>query len=276
MRTKNIFLCIYIFTTLLTSFAGGAATPVEIENFDIRYYHPVNYGLKDLVFEVRIKNLLESLNKRLSLGTLSDIYFKVYWMLPGKYKIEVAGLPKGFKEIKSELKSMIKNRLDFVIPEKLAPKVRSYSLQSKKIKSGMTIIGKDKTHTRAVNEIRLRFNRKGMLEGFKTLSPMGVNNSHFKMSAKGWSHNKWLVDKLTVDSIQGIQKTSMKHKVDYVAIDGFGFPSKVVISTTQELMETKTSKAAKSKREHKSEILFSSYEVNTGKAQRFITLGKRN
>jgi hypothetical protein len=276
MIKKKILSCIFILTSFASISLNAANTPAEIENFDIRYYHPVNYGLKDLVFEVRVRNLLETLNKRLSLGTLADIYFKVYWMMPGKYKLEVNGLPRGFKEIKSELKNMIKNRLDFVIPLKLAPKVRSYSLQSKKLKSGTSIVGKDKTHTRAINEIRLKFNNKGMLRGFKTFSPMGVNNSKFEMSAKGWSHNKWVVDALTVESIQGIQKTSMKHKIDYLSIDGFGFPLKVKISTSQELLKTKDSKAAKSSRKLDSEIMFSKYEVNTGKAQRYIIQGKKN
>ncbi|MBT7608508.1 MAG: hypothetical protein HN576_02050 [Bacteriovoracaceae bacterium] len=276
MLNTKIILSILLFTILNIRNVNATNTPAEVENFDIRYYHPVNYGLKDLVFEVRVKNLLEKLNKRLSLGALADVYFKVYWMMPGKYKLEVNGLPKGFKEIKAELKSMIKNRLDFVIPLKLAPKIRSYSLTSSKLKSGTRIVGMDRTHTRAVNEIQLKFNRKGMLEGFKTLSPMGVNNSKFKMSAKGWSHNKWVVDTLTVDSIQGIQKTSMRHKINYVPIDGFGFPVKVVISTSQEILHTKSSKASKSKRELNTEILFSKYEVNTGKAQRYITQGKRN
>ena len=255
--------------------SNGANTPAEIENFDIRYYHPANYGLKDLVFEVRVKNLLENLNKNLSLGTLADVYFKVYWMMPGKYKIEVAGLPKGFKEIKSDLKNLIKNRLDFVIPQKLAPKVRSYSLTSRKSKKGVQIIGRDKTHTKAVNEIQLDFNKKGMLSKYKSMSPMGVNSSSIRMSAKGWSHNKWLIDNLKIDTIQGINKITMSHDVDYLSIDGFGFPAKVTITTSSELMKTKKSKARKTSNPVTSEILFSKYEVNTGKAQKQIIQGVR-
>ncbi len=248
----------------------------EIENFDIRYYHPANYGLKDLVFEVRVKNLLESLNRKLSLGRVVDVHFKIYWMLPGKYKIEVAGLPKGFKELKSELRNMIKNRLDFVIPQKLAPRVRSYSLTRKKLKNEVNIIAKDKTHTRLISEIRLKFNKKGMLKSLKTLSPAGVNNSLMKMTAKSWSHNKWLIDVLTVNKTQGVQKTSMKYKIDYLSIDGLGFPKKISILTTQELLQTRGAKSKKNERKVESEIIFSKYEINSGKAKRFIVKGLRH
>lgn len=271
---KKIFIILSLF--LSVNFAHASATPPEIENFDIRYYDPANYGLRDLVFEIRMTNLVETMKQRLQIKDLVDVYFKVYWMYPGKYKVDVEGLPGGFKEIKAELKSMVKNRLDFVIPQKLSPKVRSYDLKSKKSKRGTTIVGVDKTHTRAVNEIRLNFDGGGKLTGFKTLSPMGVNTSEMKMSAKAWSHNKWVVDRLIVKSIQGIQMTEINHDVEYENIDGFGFPKKVEVVTTRKLVKPQPVKKKKDNQlKLKTEVLFSKYEVNTGKAQRYITQGLR-
>lgn len=254
---------------------SATSTPAEIENFDIKYYDPANYGLKDLVFEIRMTNLVKTMKQRLNIKDLADVYFKIYWMYPGKFKVDVEGLPLGFKEIKAELKTMVKNRLDFVIPQRLSPKVRSYALKSKKSKRGTTIVGTDKTHTRAVNEIRLSFDGDGKLTGFKTMSPMGVNTSKMKMSAKSWSHNKWVVDNLLIKSIQGIQMTEINHKVEYENVDGFGFPKNVKVITSRKLVKPKSQKDKKGKLELQTEVKFSKYEVNTGKAQRYITQGLR-
>ncbi len=270
---KKMLLVLSILCGL--NFAHATATPPEIENFDIRYYDPSNYGLRDLVFEIRMTNLVETMKQRLQIKDLVDVYFKIYWMYPGKYKVDVEGLPAGFNEIKNELKTMVKNRLDFVIPQKLSPKVRSYDLKSKKSKKGTTIVGTDKTHTRAVNEIRLSFDGGGKLTGFKTMSPMGVNSSEMKMSAKSWSHNKWVVDRLVVKAIQGIQMTEIRHDVKYENVDGFGFPNKVEVKTTRKLVKPKSVKDKSDELELKTEVLFSKYEVNTGKAQRYITQGLR-
>ncbi|TNE96214.1 MAG: hypothetical protein EP326_13760 [Deltaproteobacteria bacterium] len=270
---KKILLVISVLCGL--NLANATATPPEIENFDIRYYDPSNYGLRDLVFEMRMSNLVETMKQRLQIKDLVDVYFKIYWMYPGKYKVDVEGLPAGFKEIKSELKAMVKNRLDFVIPEKLSPKVRSYELKAQKSKKGTTIVGTDKTHTRAVNEIRLSFDGGGKLTGFKTMSPMGVNTSEMKMSAKSWSHNKWVVDRLIVKSIQGIQMTEINHDVEYENVDGFGFPKKVEVMTTRKLVKPESVKSKDEQLKLKTEVMFSKYEVNTGKAQRYITQGLR-
>lgn len=270
---KKFFIVLSILCSF--NFVHASAAPPEIENFDIRYYDPSNYGLRDLVFEIRMTNLVETMKQRLQIKDLVDVYFKIYWMYPGKYKVDVEGLPAGFKEIKAELKSMVKNRLDFVIPQKLSPKVRSYDLKSKKSKRGTTIVGVDKTHTRAVNEIRLSFDGGGKLTGFKTMSPMGVNTSEMKMSAKSWSHNKWVVDRLTVKSIQGIQMTEINHDVKYKNVDGFGFPEKVEVSTTRKLVKPQPVKNKREQLKLKTEVQFSKYEVNTGKAQRYITQGLR-
>ena len=251
--------------------------PVEIENFDIRYYHPANYGLKDLVFEIRVKNLLEQINKEMSLGTLSDVYYKIFWMMPGKYKIEVEGFPKGFKEIKTKLRNLIKSQLDFVIPQKLAPKVRSYSLVKSKGKSGTEIAGEDKTHTREFNYINLKFKKNGVLEELKMTAPNIANTKKYKMSAKGWSHNKWLIDESINEIVQGKYKTTQKLKVKYLSIDGFGFPKKITSTLSRSVTDKKLKKLIKNKNAKiESEFIFSKYEVNTGKAQRYITKGLKN
>lgn len=243
----------------------------EVNEFDIRYYHPENYGLKDLVFEVRVSNLVDTLNKKQSYGKIEDLYFKVYWMFPGQYEIVVNGFPKGFKEVKYQLKQMIKNRLDFVVPLKLAPRVRSYELSYFETKGAKGVKGKDRTGSRSVSEIQLKFKSNGMLEEFKSFSPTGVNTSKFELGVKGWSNNKWVVDRMVVRLIQGVQLTTIENEFDYKSFSGFGFPSKVDIKTTQEIMTNNGGKP--NKRSVNSTIEFSKYEINTGKAVRFMVKG---
>ncbi len=261
-------IAVFIIFISLSSPSSSVWANKEVEQFDLRYYHPENYGLKDLVFEIRISDLVKRLNANKTLGKLEDVYYKIYWMFPGEYRIEINGLPNGFMQIKNGLKQMIKARLDYVIPQKLAPKVRSYKLTSTKKASGILVKGVDQTHTKPVNEINLLFDVRGKLKEFKTYSPVGVNNSEMDLNVKPWSHNKWVIDKVKVVN-SGTQITTINSEIDYTTIAGFGFPEKIDITTKVKPYE------ANSKRiiVVKSTLLFSKYEVNSGKAQRFIMKG---
>lgn len=252
--------------------AWSSQKPADVvENFDLRYYHPQVMSLKDLSFEIRISNLKENVLKSIPLSKLDDLYYEVYWITPGKYHVEVKGLPKGYVELRNELKALIQNRLDYVLPQKLAPKVRSYSLETVSVKNGMQkIIGTDRTHQRGINKIEIDFDREGKLRSFKTRSPMGSQTSNLSMSKKSWSNNKWVVDRITVTSVQGIQVTKMENKLSYKKVDGFGFPSKVTVTTTQELKVASKKKDKENKRIVKSEITFSNYKINKGIARQRI------
>ena len=161
--------------------------------------------------------------------------------------------------------------MDYVLPQKLAPKVRSYSLKSEGGKDGTNrIVGTDRTHQRGINEIEISFDKEGKLKKFKTKSPMGSQTSTLSMSKKSWSKNKWVVDDVTVTSVQGIQITRMRNKLTYKNIEGFGFPEKVEVTTTQELQIASNAKDKKNKRTVKSEIKFSNYLINKGVAKKKI------
>ena len=99
---------------------------------------------------------------------------------------------------------------------------------------------------------------------------MGVNQSTIDMSAKSWSHNKWLIDQMTVDTIRGNHKLTVKHDISYLSKDGFGFPKKVKISTSGRPIKVDKKIKLPKVKPVVSELLFSNYEVNTGKAQKEI------
>lgn len=265
---KQFISTILFMITMTTSLFSYSATIDEVEEFDIRYYHPENFGLKDLVFEVRFDQMLERLNKQLTFGKLEDIYYKVYWIFPGEYRIEINGLPAGFSEVKNSLKRLVKDRLDFVIPTKLAPKIRGYKLKKKKIKTGELISGRDETGMKAVSEINIKFDKKGRLTEYKTFSPTGTNTAKTKMKVKSWSHNKWVLDEVTSRS-ETTQIMILKNKITYKSVKGIGLPERVDIETSIKGYTTSN----ESMQRNKSGITFSKYEVNTGKAQKYILKG---
>jgi len=277
-KLRRIALAILILFVPLHDTKGKSGKEL-LDYFDIRYYHPENYGLKDLVFEVRISSLLEMLNKKLSLGKIKDIYFKVYWVLLedgyGKYEIRIKGLPNGFRQIKNDLKNLIKTRLDFVIPQKMAPKIRAYSLETRQQGSDILLKAIDKTHIKDVSEIHMMFDKTGKLKEFKTLSPEGVKIATMSMGPKSWSHNKWVVDRLSVKSVLGLQTTTTTSDIEYISVAGHGFPKIINLKTTQEITSDKKMGEKTNKRTLNSNLKFSKYEINSGKALKAIIRGKK-
>ena len=267
-----IFIFILNFTSCFNCSAALASNKGRevVEYFDLRSYHPEQFGLKDLVFEVRISNLMDILSKALTIGDVKDVYFKVFWLFPGKYEIKVMGLPKGFKEIKKELQNILKVRLDYVIPKKVSPLLRSYKLKLNKRAKNTFIKAVDETNTKNVNEIHMLFTEKGMLESIKTFSPTGVKIANLNLSQKSWSHNKWVLDKIKVQTILGLQKTTITSEIKYLSIAGHGFPEVVEMVTLQELTGSQSLKGKSTSKKIQSSLKFSNFEVNTGRAYKEV------
>lgn len=266
---------LFSFLVLALLFMRGLAAQTidEIEQHDLRSYSPVNYGLKDLVFEARISTLIDLLKERSNISNIVDVYFKIYWIFPGQYQIVVEGLPQGFDEIKAELREVIRERLDYVIPIELSGKLRGYKLSYKEKTPEIKIEGLDPTQTKSINRIELTFESNGKLNRFQTFSPAGVTDSKIDSSVKPWSHNKWVVDSLKIETLQGQFKNTTTNKLTYTTQSGVGLPEKIIVNTIQEVVVPADFKGKIEKAEMNSEITFSKYEVNSGKAQRFLTQG---
>jgi len=265
---KHLFLMMFIFSSF--------ANIEEFEQFEIRSYSPQLRGVRDLVFEVRIDGLTDILTKNLALGKLVDVYFKVYWLSPSQYRIEVMGLPNGFVEVKDDLKSLIKGKLEFVLPENFSAKFKDYTLKVEPTVDGKLIKAIDATYTLAVPELNIFFDKENKLKFIESMAPMSKVKTEFFHSPKAWSNNKLVTDKIISKS--GIEGNSLvvSNEIEYLSIEGVGFPSKVQVKNIQEYTvpaSKKGEKAKIAKKEVNSKILFSKYEVNTGKAQRFIVDG---
>lgn len=273
----KLILTIITFFHLFSSVGWAQARVEEIEQFEIRSYDPQKGGLTDLVFEARIGNLTEILNKVQTFGKLVEVYFKIYWISPAQYKVEVLGLPKGFAEVRSDLGDLIKGKLEFIIPERFSEKFKGYTFKVEPLSSGKLIKAIDASYTMAVPEIDLIFDSAGRLKTLETKRTYTAMKSDFFHSPKSWSNGKLVLDKIITTSTSGLTKKETSSIVDYTSIAGIGLPSKVEIKN----IETTTIPAKGKEKEKiiKNEsgtvVKFSNYEVNTGKAQRFIMEGLR-
>ncbi len=269
MKLLN-FLLLFLFST--TTFANIE----ELEQFEIRSYNPQVRGVKDLVFEVRVDGLTDLLSKNLALGKLIDVYYKVYWLSPSEFRIEVMGLPNGFAEVKDDLRNLIKGKLEFVLPENFSSKFKDYTLKVEPTIDGKLIKAIDATYTMAVPELNIYFDKDNKLKAIESMAPMSKVRTEFFHSPKAWSNNKLVTDKVVSKS--GVEGNSLTvtNEIDYLALDGLGFPSKIQVKNVQEYTVLATKKGEKNKllkKEQGSKIIFSKYEVNTGKAKRFIVDG---
>ena len=274
---------IYILTIFVLILAWNevyAAKIEELEQFEIRSYTPQLNGAKDLVFEVRVDGLKEILEKNLVVGKLNDLYFKVYWMAgtekqAAEFRVEVEGLPKGFKEVRDDLRQLIKGKLDFVVPEKISDRLKDYSLKIEPITDGKLLKAIDETYTFAVPEIDITFDKSGRMKLLETKLATNAVKTEFFHSPKSWSNNKLVLDKVT--SISGVPGSSLTilNDIEYANVNGFGLPSKLTVKNIVEYTTQATEKEKSKilKKETTSLIRFSKYEINTGKATRFIAEG---
>jgi hypothetical protein len=209
------------------------------------------------------------------IGKIIDLYFKIYWQSPSQYRIEVEGLKPGFKEVKDDLKQLIKGKLDFVIPEKFSERLKPYSLKVEPITNGKLLKAIDESYSLAVPEIDIIFDSSGKLKTMDTKAPNSMVRTEFFHSPKSWSNNKLVLDKVVSTSGITGSKVTVINDLEYANINGIGLPAKLVVKNVVEYMTppTEKEKSKLQKKETTTTIRFSKYEVNTGKAIRYINEG---
>jgi hypothetical protein len=247
----------------------------ELEQFEIRKYTPQKSGVTDLVFEARIDHLTETLTKNLVIGKLVDVSFKIYWLSPSQYRIDIQGLPNGFEEVRANLISLIKGNLEFVLPEKFSEKLQGYTLKKESVADGKLIHATDATYTMAIPVIDILFDKSGQIKTIETKAAMSAVKSEFFQTPKAWSNNKFVLDKVIQTTRQGATLFTTTNSLEYLSVNGIGFPSKLTIKNISEVTipATKKEKEKKVKSETNSIIRFTKYEVNSGSAQRYIMEG---
>jgi hypothetical protein len=274
---KTYIPILIVFLTLSSATWGKNKSPESlVKTYDLRTYSPVKFDLKDLVFTLKSDEITKQVKKLIATADIKDVSFTFYWMFPGKAAIEVNGLPNGFERIKTNLKNMVLQRLDFIIPQKLGNTLRSYKLSLAGQKGDrLLVLAKDKTNIKTINEIKLHFIDTGMLKKIETSSPAGYESFEKDMSTKSWSHNKWVLDELKVITISGLKKTATNYKLDYGKVAGMGFVKEIEISTVSEMQFSDGKEVKKNRVEDFQTVEFSNYKVNEGLARNYFRKQKK-
>ena len=263
----------YLFLWTIFCSAAFAQSAQEardfLKDFDLSYYHPQTYGLRDFKVDVRLSKLTEKLNRQLVFGKLKDVFFEVSWlkreslMKPDNKKVEVFGWPGGFFEIKSQLSNNILQRIDFIVPISLSERMKDYELSMTINKDGTrTIISKDPQNLRDANEIILIFDEKKKLKRFVVKRPIGLEEVELKLNKKLWSKGKWVVSEYKVKKTHGLQKIKSKSTFNYRSVGGLGFPETIQTVSRQMLVQPSSGKSGTYEREVTSLMKFSNWRVN--------------
>jgi hypothetical protein len=257
----KIFLAIILLLKLTNIMAETTSRPFH--SFDLKVYNPQKIGLKDLTYEVRISNLKDILKSKLTIPIKNEVYFKAYWMSPGRLKVEVYGLPEGFVELKNELSKLVHMRSDLVIPQSFSNKMRSYKFSKKREAQYLVYTGIDESNQRSINKVTAKLTSDSILKSFTTFSPLGKQSAEFSFAKSSWSNNKLSLKKLETTAMAGITKTNMITEIDYIVVEGYGFPKTVKVQTIVEIVGRQ---GQNDKKKVNIMISFSNYKINKGEA----------
>jgi hypothetical protein len=257
----NRFLLISFCLFSLTGYSNEV-----VKRFDIGMYKPIDAGVKDLVFMIKAPQLANTIKEKFVLLKESNPQYKVYWSTPDKVYIDVQGLPSGFKDLKNELRLAVVDKLEYIMPVSLEKKIKGYDLRVQESGGVTKLIAEDKSGKLDVNRLEFIINKSGQIIQIDSYGTRGPSKTYFSYSQT--ENNKWLISKIENVIERGPSKFITSNSLTYSKVSGFYFPEKLLSKSTQELMvKDKVQKAELGSTEY----LFEAYEVNSGKAQKFIS-----
>ncbi|MCY4523467.1 MAG: hypothetical protein OXB84_01880 [Halobacteriovoraceae bacterium] len=259
---KTVFLLTIFQMIFLSSLYAS------IQKFDQNHYAPTDYGLRDLVFEVKILNLKNLIKEQLKISQVEDIYFLVYWVYPNIYRIKVNGLPDGFIQLKNQLTQQVNRQIDYVIPIKYSERLKGYQLETKKDGNFIVVTANDKTGTKDVNELKLFFDQNSKLKKTTALGLSGLVTSNYKMNTTKWNRKRFLIFSKDTINKKGLFTTTTKETIKYDNFDKFIFPKELVsIIKVQSKNQKNKVRTLRSVVEIFS---FNNYIINKGVAKKYI------
>jgi len=248
-----------------------------LTDFEARLYRPQKNGLKDLVFDMRVEGIKEILDQTTALGKKVDVTFTVYWNFAANaMRIEAQGLPRGYDELELTLKSLVKDKIDFVLPVDLNSKFNNWKFKFNK--NGEDFIGlvDGEVSNNPFQMFQLIFDKSSKLKSTLSMQNNLVTKINYFYEAKELSGNKFLLNKL--ESITGSPGNSnkMTYEISYKKMSGFVFPEKMKLRNETEYLAgfNKQKKPVVKKSEKITTIQFSNFHINSGKAQRFFEQGR--
>jgi len=240
-----------------------------MQRFDIGMYRPTDAGAKDLVLILKTPQLANTVKQKFVLLKDSNPQYKIYWAAPDKLFVDVQGLPEGFKDLKNELRLAVVDKIEYILPVSLEKKLKGYDLRTQDNADGKKLIAEDKTGKMDINRLEFNINKAGQITQIDSFGTRGPSKTFFNYSQT--ENNKWLVTKIENVVERGPIKVVTTNNIIYSKVSGFYFPEKLISKSSQEnMVKDKVKKVEIGTTEY----LFESYEVNTGKAQKFISQDK--
>lgn len=230
----------------------------------IRSYSPLKGRIKDVLFDVRVEGMLEKIKKSTTITNIDDVYFRVYWYFPDRYRVDIEGLPKGFKVLRSNLRQSVKPYVDLLFAQDLVTQFARFRYtRDSKDKQSFNKIKKNGDLT----DVSITFNRNGLMDTITSKSTFTGVKTMFDYSKKSWSDGKFVTDAIKIsekaNSITNVKDIS----IEYTLKNNVGLPE--VVNVTEKFMS-----GVKVINSSKKKIKFSNYVINTGKA-RNILQGKK-
>jgi hypothetical protein len=234
---------------------------------DERFITAKKSGIKDLYFEARFPYLKKRLNEQKIYGKIEEIFFKVYWTSNGKYKIDLYGMPKGFKELREKLQFMLSAQLGFFFEPGWGERLKKLTTKIEgKDSTGIRLSAKDLKYVDPANEIILYLNNNKDLNKVVVKSPSGTEITNYDFSTTKWSKGKLVLQSMKVKNFQGKFSVLTGKKISYMAQKGFHVPESIEIDSEQNLA-VGTAQKRSHKKNYQDKIILSSYKINQGIAK---------
>jgi hypothetical protein len=243
----------------------------ELNDIDAKMYRPEADGVRDLYVELELTGLKELINQQKNYGVIQELYFKVYWLHPGKLEIEVEGLPKGFIELRSSLIEQVRPYLIYLFPESIKNQLRSFQVKRGNKKS-LQIVAKDISYQSPITEMVLDFDNRFLMEKIVYKKPLGTETLNLSYQVHQKVSNKFVIQEITSSSYLGLNTLKSNTVVKYNNVGIWFLPVQVKTSTTHEISETVTEGNKPAPKRVESILNFKNYKVNEGVAHSKIII----
>lgn len=254
---KKVLIVLMMFVWSQISFADSTSER-KIRKSDLLTYSLVKAGVKSLRFKMKVQGLKENLNKRKNLGVIKDVFFEVSWQYPQKLEVKVIGLPKGFREIKEQLKMAVYSRFPLLFPAEKMKMVSGYLLKFDSQKNIITAT--DRTGKNALNIIKIQILENGMIKYVEGMGASGSHKTSYSARIQPWSKKKFVYN-IVESLIKGRNhNTTVKHNLKFSSVRGYGVP--LSITTTTKVTDLKKNEE---KVVSKIETVFYDYVINGAK-----------
>ncbi len=209
-------------------------TANELDTFDLKTYHPENFGLTDLSCEIRIDNLLQQLNQLSIFGKLTDVYYKIYWTKDRGFALTIEGISDAFSVQKENLKELVIHRLEFIIPRSVAALAEGLTLSTARDKGDVIITATDPSGKKDPNKIVFTLGPDNNLKKVKIYATGFVSETEYHYGTIDGSMNKVVLLSSKAD-VQTIGSNPQRHFVEtqikYQLVGQVVVPQEVKIKT---------------------------------------------